>query len=118
VGRVAVAHAVLNRKKSGRWGASIQAVVTAPGQFQPWMTRRREMERLSSLDPCYQSAAAIADAVLGGQVPDPTAGATHFLNPIIVRARRTGTLPSWASGHGRPIGRHTFYSPDRSGAFP
>jgi spore germination cell wall hydrolase CwlJ-like protein len=118
LGRVAVAYAVLNRKKRGRWGDRIQAVVTAPGQFEPWMTRRREMERLSSIDPCYQSAAATADAVLSGQVRDPTAGATHFLNPVIVRARRNGTLPSWASGHGRPIGRHTFYSPDTSGVFP
>jgi spore germination cell wall hydrolase CwlJ-like protein len=114
VGKVAVAYVVLNRKKSGRWGDNIKAVVTSPGQFEPWMTRRREIEGLSAKDPRYQSAATIADTVLSGHTPDPTAGATHFLNPVIVRARRGGSLPSWASGEGRPIGRHTFYSPDAS----
>ena len=112
VGKVAVAYVVLNRKKSGRWGDNIKAVVTSPGQFEPWMTRRREIEALSLNDPRYQSAAIIADAVLGGQTPDPTAGATHFLNPTIVWERRGGSLPLWASGDGLPIGRHTFYSPD------
>src|SRR5262245_43463465 len=114
VGKVAVAYVVLNRKKSGRWGANIQAVVTHPGQFEPCMTRRRDIETLSPNDPRYRSAAIIADAVLSGQTPDPTAGATHFLNPTIVRERRGGSLPSWALGEGRPIGRHIFYSPDAS----
>jgi spore germination cell wall hydrolase CwlJ-like protein len=114
VGKVAVAYVVLNRKKGGIWGDSIKAVVTHPGQFEPWMTRRREIEALSLNDPRYQSAAIIADAVLSGQTPDPTAGATHFLNPSIVRERRGGSLPSWALGEGRPIGSHTFYSPDAS----
>ncbi len=111
-GKAAVAHVILNRKMSGRWGDNIKDVVTYPWQFEPWMTRRREMERLSPNDPRYQSAAQIADAVLSGQRPDPTAGATHFLNPTIVRQRQGGSLPSWARGEGQPIGRHTFYSPN------
>ena len=107
--KIAVAYVVLNRKKSGRWGDTIKAVVTHPGQFEPWTTRRTEIEKLSRDDPSYQSAAIIADAVLSGQTPDPTAGATHFLNPTIVRERRDGALPSWARGEGLPIGNHTFY---------
>ena len=118
VGKVAVAHVVLNRKKRGRWGDTIKAVVTSPAQFEPWMTRRKAIEKLAFNDPRYRSAAIIADAVLNGQLPDPTAGATHFLNPIIVWARRGGSLPSWASGEGRPIGRHVFYSPDESDRSP
>ena len=118
VGKVAVAHVVLNRKKSGRWGDNIKAVVTSPGQFEPWMTRQKEIEGLSPNDPRYQSAAIIADAVLSGQTQDPTAGATHFLNPTSVREKRGGSLPSWARGEGRPIGRHTFYSPDADDAPP
>ena len=117
-GKAAVAHAILNRKMSGTWGDTIKDVVTHPWQFEPWMTRRREMERLSPSDPRYQSAAQIADAVLSGQRPDPTAGATHFLNPTIVRQRRGGSLPSWARGEGQPIGRHTFYSPNEHYAAP
>jgi spore germination cell wall hydrolase CwlJ-like protein len=114
-GKAAVGHVILNRAKSGRWGDSIKDVVTHPWQFEPWMTRRKEMEKLSPDDPRYQNAAQIADAVLSGQMPDPTAGATHFLNPTVVRQRRGGSLPSWARGEGQPIGRHTFYPPDEGG---
>ena len=118
VGKVAVAHVVLKRKKRGRWGDTIKAVVTSPAQFEPWMTRRKAIEKLAPNDPRYRSAAIIADAVLSGQTPDPTAGATHFLNPTIVRARRGGSLPSWASDEGRPIGRHVFYLPHESDRAP
>jgi conjugal transfer mating pair stabilization protein TraG len=115
LGKAAVAHVVLNRKKSGRWGYQIKKIVTQPSQFEPWMTRRREIENLSPDDPRYRKAARIADAVLGGDIPDPTSGATHFLNEAIVRQRRGGFLPRWAQGEGLVIGRHTFYSPDEAG---
>jgi hypothetical protein len=111
-GKAAVAHVVLNRERSGRWGDTIKEVVTRPWQFEPWMTRRKEIGRLSPQDPLYRDAARIADAVLSGEMPDPTAGATHFLNPTIVRQRRGGSLPSWAQGEGQPIGQHTFYAPN------
>ena len=111
-GKAAVAYVILNRMKSGRWGDSIKDVVTRPGQFEPWMTRRTEVEKLSHDDPRYRNAAQIADAVLTGQMPDPTSGATYFVNPTVVRQRRGGSLPSWAQGEGQPIGRHTFYAPD------
>src|SRR5690349_21314372 len=62
----------------------------------------------------YKKAARIADAVLEGDVPDPTAGATHFLNATIVRQRRGGSLPLWARGEGLVIGKHTFYAPGNS----
>jgi spore germination cell wall hydrolase CwlJ-like protein len=114
-GKAAVAYVILNRKRSGRWGDNIKEVVTRPWQFEPWMSRRKEMEELSPNDPRYQTAARIADAVLAGQIPDPTAGATHFLNPIVVRQRHGGSLPSWASGEGVSIGSHAFYSPDDAG---
>lgn len=116
-GKAAVAHVILNRKMSGRWGDNIKDVVTRPWQFEPWMTRRKEIEELSPNDPRYQTAARITDAVLAGQIPDPTVGATHFLNPIVVRQRR-GSLPSWASGEGVSIGSHAFYSPAEAGAGP
>jgi spore germination cell wall hydrolase CwlJ-like protein len=117
-GIAAVAHVILNRKRSGRWGDNIKDVVTRPWQFEPWMTRRKEMEELSPNDSRYQTTARIADAVLAGQIPDPTAGATHFLNPIVVRQRRGGSLPSWANGEGVSIGSHAFYLPAEAGAAP
>ena len=55
------------------------------------MTKRVAIERLSTDDPNYQTAAKIADKVLTGATSDPTAGATHFLNPIIVRDKRGGS---------------------------
>jgi spore germination cell wall hydrolase CwlJ-like protein len=115
-GKAAVAHVILNRAKSGRWGDSIKDVVTDPWQFEPWMMRRKEVESLSPSDPRYRDAARIADDVISGQMPDPTAGATHFLNPTVVRNRRGGTLPAWAQGEGQPIGRHTFYKPEKENA--
>jgi hypothetical protein len=111
-GKAAVAHVILTRKRSGRWGNSIKDVVTHPGQFESWMTKRAEMEALDVEDYRYRSAAQIADAVLAGRMPDPTTGATHFLNPVIVQQRRGGSLPAWASAGGLSIGRHTFYAPD------
>jgi Cell Wall Hydrolase len=117
-GKAAVAHVILNRMRSGKWGDNIKDVVTRRWQFEPWTTRRTEMEKLSPDDPRYQDAARIAEAVLTGQMPDPTAGATHFLNPTIVRQRRGGSLPSWARGEGQPIGRHTFYSANEGNAGP
>jgi len=112
IGMAAVAHVILNRARAGRWGDNIKEVVLKPWQFEPWMTRRSEMERMSPEDERYRDAARIADAVLAGDMPDPTAGATHFLNPVIVKKRRGGTLPKWARGEGLPFGRHTFYAPE------
>jgi spore germination cell wall hydrolase CwlJ-like protein len=111
IGKAAVVHVVLNRKKSGRWGENIKKIVTQPWQFEPWMTRRKEIEKLSPDDPRYRKAARITDGVLDGDIPDPTSGATHFLNETIVRQRRGGSLPDWAQGEGLVIGRHTFYAP-------
>ena len=111
-GKAAVAHVILTRKRSGKWGDTIKDVVTHPGQFESWMTKRAEMESLDVEDHRYRSAAQIADAVLTGRIPDPTTGATHFLNPTIVSQRRGGSLPSWATGGGLSIGRHKFYTPD------
>jgi len=113
-GKIAVAHVIVNRIKEGGWGASIKDVVTSPWQFEPWMTKRDQVEKLSPDDPSYREAAHIADAVLTGQMPDPTAGAMYFLNPKVVRERRGGSLPSWAQGEGQEIGSHTFYMPDEA----
>jgi N-acetylmuramoyl-L-alanine amidase len=110
VRKAAVAHVILNRKKSHRWGGTVKDVVMKPWQFEPWMTRRKEIGNLSPDDPRYRKAGQIADAVLAGALPEPTSGATHFLNPTVVRQRRGGSLPLWARGEGISIGRHTFYS--------
>lgn len=111
-GQAAVAHVALNRLNSGRWGDNMQKVLFAPKQFEPWDTRRGELMAIDPNSPKYQSVAGVVDQVLGGQMADPTGGATHFLNENIVRQRRGGSLPNWASGQGQRIGDHTFYSPE------
>jgi spore germination cell wall hydrolase CwlJ-like protein len=80
LGEPAVAHVILNRKKSGKWGRNIKEIVTQPWQFEPWMTRRVEVEQLVSDDLRYRKAARIADAVLEGDVLIPP------------RARRTFSM--------------------------
>jgi hypothetical protein len=119
-GQAGVAHVILNRLNSGNWGSSARNIVFAPGEFEPWSTRRRELLAISPKSPQYQQAAQIVDGVLAGKISDPTGGADHFLNPATVRAR-TGTVPDWAQGvPAAIIGGHSFYqvsTPDYLGQF-
>jgi spore germination cell wall hydrolase CwlJ-like protein len=64
IGKAAIAYVILNRKRNGSWGDRIRDVVTYPNQFEPWMTRKDEIEKLSPNDPRYLDAAKIADGVL------------------------------------------------------
>jgi spore germination cell wall hydrolase CwlJ-like protein len=115
-GQEAVAHVMLNRAALGKYGAgsekSITGVVTAPGQFEPWNTRRKEMMALTPDSPRYKAAAAAVDRVLSGESPDLTNGATHFLNVGTMQAR--GGVPDWARNmsNKQVIGNHTFGNAD------
>src|SRR5258707_194595 len=117
VGQAGVAHVILNRLRDGRWGDTPSSVVLARNQFEPWSTRARELTGIKPDSDRYQKVAGVVDDVLAGRTPDPTGGATHFLQPDIVR-RRGGSLPDWASGPGLRIGDHVFYKPDQSPAAP
>src|SRR6185437_9342967 len=101
----------------GFWRGRQALRTCTPGQHRGARLQSNGVRQGGRLDdPRYRRAARIADAVLGGDIPDPTSGATHFLNEAIVRQRRGGSLPSWAQGEGLVIGRHIFYSPDEAGA--
>ena len=110
-GEAAVAHVILNRVAAGTYGKTAADVVMAPGQFEPWSTRSKELMAIQPTSPGYRDAADIVDMAIDGEVPDPTGGATHFLNPAIVRQRRGGSLPGWAQQPIATIGNHTFYAP-------
>ena len=108
-GKQAVANVILNRHRSGRYGSSISDVVMAKRQFEPWSTRKAELLSYSPDSAEYREA---ADALAAAMEEDVTGGATHFLNPDIVRKRRGGSLPKWAQGEALTIGRHAFYAPE------
>ncbi len=102
-GQAAVGHVVLNRVRAA--GGSISDAVNAPGPFEGMTTAAANV---TPQDPAFQAALQTADAVLSGQAPDPTGGATHFLNPQL-QTRLGRAQPAWASGNGLRIGNHVFY---------
>ncbi len=108
-GLEAVGHVIMNRTRSGEYGRTPREVVLARGQFEPWSTRSQELMGYAPESPEYQRAARALENVVARGEDDPTRGATHFLNEDIVRKRRGGSLPKWASGGGTRIGDHTFY---------
>ena len=110
-GQAAVAQSIMNRVVSGRYGNSPAAVVLAPGQYEPWQTRRQELLSYSPNSPAYQKVGGIVDAVAAGDIPDATNGSTHFLQKETVLQRR-GSLPGWASKPVARVGAHTFYAPE------
>ena len=125
-GKIAVIHVILNRARlnepwyGGNNLADVsmhRARVRRPRgwvtvyQFEPWMHshRRIYLWGIGKESAMYQNMRKLVVGSLDGTYPDPTDGATHFLNPDIVRARTGGSLPGWARGEGRRIGDHVFY---------
>lgn len=78
-------------------------------QFEPWMSRRVYLWTISKHSRLYLHTKRLVEGCINGTYADPTNGATHFLEPEIVRMRTGGTLPKWAQGEGRRIGRHVFF---------
>lgn len=102
-GQAAVAHVLFNRLNSGNYGATMRGVVLAPGQFDSW-----HQQNLTAINPRsqqYQQVGQMVDQVQSQ--PDFTGGATHFLNPSLVKK-----MPNWTQGNSLTIGDHNFYAPD------
>jgi|GEM_PF-6158569 len=111
-GQAAVAHVILTRAKAGYGGAqTISDVVHAPGQFEGMTTARAGISQDS---PAYQSAQKVADGVLAGQIPDPTGGADHYLNPEL-QSQLGRQQPPWATGNGLRIDHQVFYGGQSGG---
>lgn len=108
-GQIAVAQVVVNRVRSGRWPASICAVVNQGAsrgeKCQFSFACRKSASRPRPGEPDWDNALALADAVASGQAELPALSrATHY-HTIDVR-------PVWRLAL-RPlvtIGRHTFYA--------
>jgi spore germination cell wall hydrolase CwlJ-like protein len=110
-GQAAVAHVILNRTAEGNYGATPSHVVLAPNQFEPWSTKSKELMAIKPTSPAYQQAGDIVDMVAGGEIPDPTNGATHFYSPSS-QAALGRAAPSWAKQPTAQIGGHTFFAPN------
>jgi len=75
--------------------------------------------RAAQVDPTSAAYQHVRDNVvvpaLTGALPDPTGGATHYLNRDL-QASLGRHMPSWASGDPKAvIGQHTFYAPTTEG---
>jgi spore germination cell wall hydrolase CwlJ-like protein len=77
----AVAGVIRNRANQAR--QSLKDVVLAPNQFEPWSSRKQELESYDPNSPTYQNVARAVLPVLRGEAEDPTGGATHFYGPAV-----------------------------------
>jgi spore germination cell wall hydrolase CwlJ-like protein len=118
-GLAAVVLVVRNRLLSGLWGLSIDAVLNAPGQFEP-VTKRGQWRLLPAPSrEQHNHIAAILNLICDGHLPDFTFGALYFQNREIVEARSwRGEVSSdlIAFGGATPtavVGRHSFYRKTR-----
>lgn len=126
MGMAAIGHVISNRVKHGGFGEGLEGVITKPYAFEPWLHagkgRGNDPLRYDPGSPQYQTAAKIFDAVMAGQIPDPTRGATHFYSPTsqaqLASVDNRKLVPDWATSeaHRASIGGHEFYAPEGAGA--
>ena len=108
-GMLAVGWVVRNRaEKPCWWGKCIETVCRAPWQFSCWNENDPNfsyLQKNSIPTHEYELAHRAALDVIGGQVCDPTGGATHYYSTSM------GTPPNWANNATETarIGRHIFF---------
>ena len=120
-GLAAVVYTILNRVQDGRWGATVEAVINARGQFEPVMRAGGDWRRLPASTVAQRARIeTILNLSLEGRLPDLTNGARFFQNPQIVadRAGRgevsEGLVNFGGTGPSAVIGAHSFYVEARS----
>lgn len=116
-GLAGVVYTIINRLADGRWGSTVEAVVDAPGQFEPVMRVGGSWRRLVPVSAVQEASVhTIVNLALQGRLPDLTGGARYFQNRQIVAARAAaGTVSPGLVGFGgatpvAQIGDHTFYA--------
>lgn len=105
-GQYAVAHVLKNRLKAGRWSDTLAGVCLWPLQFSTWNVsdpNRKLLAALPDTHPQLVRIHAILGAVLSGEHPDNTGGATHY--------HAAHVFPDWAPKLQltATIGHHLFY---------
>lgn len=106
-GQRAVAHVLVNRLKTNKWGNTLAAVCLQSEQFSSWNTSDPNRHRLaiaSEGDPTLLEIEGYVAAALAGTDIDPTMGATYYFDPAEAQ-------PSWAEKLVKTttIGHHDFY---------
>jgi len=106
-GMQAVANVIMNRVKAGGWyGASVKDVVLKPYQFSCW--NENDPNRLiikNANQAQLKQAREIAEKVISGELPDITAGATHYYAKSISAPYWTKSMKKVAT-----VGSHYFYA--------
>jgi hypothetical protein len=103
-----IAHVIMNRIMSGRYGKTPERVLFAPKQFEPWADPRGSNYpmRHKPGSTKYVKAQAALDAAMGGD--DITGGATHFWGPK-AQAALGRPAPKWGRTGGLDIGETRFH---------
>lgn len=114
-GMQAVAHVLVNRVLSGRWGATLAEVCLFGGQFSCWNAfltlngkshnnpDRMRVAKMRDNDPILLQCRAHVTAALDGE-PDPVDGAMFY--------QRIGTAAPWSAGKtpNKVIKDHEFFN--------
>lgn len=102
-----VADVIRNRSKQS--GKGFGDVVLAPGQFEPWSSRKQELDSYDPNSPIFQQVSKVVLPVLRGERMGPAKDATHFYSPKS-QAALGRPAPSWDNGKGIDIGNHRFFN--------
>lgn len=100
-GQIMVAEVVLNRVERDRWPDTICDVVKQPSQFS-WTTKDVTPHEKDA----WEEAKNLAEEILSGETETMATGATHFINPRIVKKPPAWTKRLELVGK---IGDHVFY---------
>lgn len=104
-GQRAVAHVIVNRLRSNRWGPTLASVCVWDRQFSSWNNtdpNRTMLVSLSENDPAVVTFGRYVEEALSRVDPDPTQGALNYYAISIPE-------PAWAAGKSfTQIGNHRF----------
>ena len=109
VGKLAVGYVIYNRARL--WKQSLLRVCWTPNQFSCWNTLEYSIRRLELMGEKTLTEISNLITQIEQGCPDPSNGATHYLNIELTKQIRGGTLPSWVykMEHLATIGKHDFY---------
>ena len=116
-GKLAVGAVIANRIKKQSWmGKDLRSVILKRGQFSPWYSYtnyaegRQGKEMLGESAKPSKASYEAARKILSGDYIDPTAGATHFVNPK--EKEDVSWYKPFVKTKPMRIGDHQFGSPD------